>query len=458
MAITDHVHLSIRATSPGVALPGFGIPLVVSYDAPWADRLRAYTDVSALVDDGFSTDSPTYQMVLAFLSPRTRVQRVIVGRADNTPTVTIEIGPQQVANATEYAVRVYGEGFAAETVTYTSDADATNDEIAQGVRDALNAVVDRNYAAAVTGSAGSEIVELTGNAAGEWFAVEIIDRELLWSASTTLDETPDGIAADLTAIENATTAAFDWYAIYLPIHSDSITPAAAAWAESRTKLLGVDSADTRSVQLASNDVDADDLANLLVTTGYERTFVAWHPRPGEFLAARWAAARLPLTAGTTTWKFAQPSGFAAASLTASERLNLDSRSANWSEEAGGYKIMTPGATSKTADPVQRGWIDRVRGLDSLTAALGGAVFEAFVQNDKIPFTDPGLAIIENKINGVLQRFVDIQFLAPDYQITMPLAADVPAADRAARRLTGVKFSAQEAGAVHEAYITGDISA
>ena len=51
MALPDHVTISITSDSVGVARAGFGIPLIVSHTAAFAERVRTYNYPQSRVTD-----------------------------------------------------------------------------------------------------------------------------------------------------------------------------------------------------------------------------------------------------------------------------------------------------------------------------------------------------------------------------------------------------------------------
>jgi hypothetical protein len=83
--------------------------------------------------------------------------------------------------------------------------------------------------------------------------------------------------------------------------------------------------------------------------------------------------------------------------------------------------------------------------------------------EKIPYTDAGGDIIENKIREILDEGVENDFIAADadgvgqYAITVPDVADISSADKLARLFSGVSFTATLAGAVNKIAISGNLS-
>ena len=89
-------------------------------------------------------------------------------------------------------------------------------------------------------------------------------------------------------------------------------------------------------------------------------------------------------------------------------------------------------------------------------------------NPKIPYTDGGIGLVENqmlaslkdgqKYGGIAPTEYDADGnTIPGYATSVPLAADLTGEQKASRTLTGCRFSARLAGAVHLAEIEGSLT-
>jgi hypothetical protein len=103
--------------------------------------------------------------------------------------------------------------------------------------------------------------------------------------------------------------------------------------------------------------------------------------------------------------------------------------------------------------------DVIRFRDWLKAQIAEDVFAALAGADKIPFTDAGVSVIEGLVRDVLKRGIAVGGLADDPapEVTVPLVADVSSANKTARLLPDVKFTATLAGAIHKTTISGVVS-
>ena len=101
-------------------------------------------------------------------------------------------------------------------------------------------------------------------------------------------------------------------------------------------------------------------------------------------------------------------------------------------------------------------------------ALGVNVFNALKTNRKVPFTDGGIGLIEGQMEATLSKGQTVGGIAPTeydsddneipgYTVTVPLASDLTEAERKSRKLTGCRYTARLAGAIHIVEIHGNLT-
>ena len=440
MSLSNHVALTITVDSLGVARAGFGIPLILSANATFAERVRFYTDLDG-VDDDFVTTSPEYLAAQAMFAQTPQPSKIAIGRAANKPTQVYTFTPLAI-NSHKYEITVKGQGVTTTTVSFTSDASATVAEITAGLTTQLNGVTGKNY----TASDDTTHITITGDAAGKWFSLELGEPATEGKIEQT--HTDPGVAADLSAIVDEDDT---WYALHTLYNSNAYVLAAAAWVNARKKIYVFDVNENDAIKTAAGNSDTlDDIK----TSAYTRVTGCYHPSPADFFAAAWMGRCLPTEPGSITWKFKTLSGVAATVLTATHRTNLVARSANYYRSVAGKNIAAEGTTA------DGDFIDVQRGIDWLEDDMSKGVFNALTTGDKIPYTDDGAAVVQAEVLASLQRAVARGILAasPAPVVTVPAVASVATADKTARNLPDVKFSGTLAGAIHKATITGVVSA
>lgn len=438
--LDNHVLVSISQDAVRVRKAEFGVPLLLSPNATFAERVRTYEDVDGVEDDGFATDSPEYLFAQALFGEDPTVEKFKIGRCANKPTQVYTIIPTE-QDSHVYSFEVIGEGITTETVTFTSDSSASLAEVVAGITTALNSVTGKNYTAVDTTSTS---VVVTGTAAGDWFSIEPLDLANIEITQTHADP---GIAADLSAIETYDGA---WYTLCTLYNSNAMVLAADAWIATRKKIYVFDCNETDALNTAAGNSDTlDDIATLTRT----RTAGIFNPGPANMNAARWCGSRLAKVPGSATWAATQLTGLAAVSLTTTQRTNLMARNANIYEEVAGLSIMSYGTTA------DGDYIDVQRFIDWQDDDMSTAVFAAIVAADKIGMTDEDLVAIEAEIRGSLARGVEAGGLASDPapSVAVPLVASLSTADKLARLLAGTKWAATLRGAVHKVNIAGNVS-
>jgi hypothetical protein len=368
-----------------------------------------------------------------------------------------------VANGVADPVNTYqmatsrANALAGTELLITSDGTGTqtlrrnqNDVICAQLLQDLNATVGKNFTAVQqTGAGETDFLEITGTAAGDWFSLEVTDVSLLKNTQTHV-EPATTFATDLANISNENNS---WYALITLYNSEPCVKAAAAYIEAVKKMYFPSICDSEAATLASAGTGNSDCADDLKVLGYKRTAVVYHPSPAAMLGAAWLGTRLPYTPGSETWKFASPSGVSAYTLTSTHKTNLRAKNVNTIESLGGTNRMWEGKTASGQ------FIDVTRGLDWLEDDMQVAVYNALAGALKVPYTDAGIALIQNAVVGSLQRAVQNGLLAADPEpvVTVPKASAVATADKTIRTLPDVKFSGTLAGAVHKVVVTGVVS-
>lgn len=439
MSLSDIVAVNISVDSAKVTKAGFGVPLILSALPAWAERVRSYQDIDGMISDGFTSSTPEYKMAQALFAQNPRPPTVLVGRQALKPTLRWAITPV-AGNAVVYAMTIVEANGTEHAVSFTSDASGTVTEIIAGLKIAIDAL-----SLAITVSDQTTYMRVVANVAGAFFGCFVADTTKLGIA---MDHADPGLATDLAAIklENDT-----WYGLLHCFNSEACIAAIAAWVETNKKHFIAQSQDSEianHVLTAATDVAAD-----IKTSAYARTSVVYHPRNDVFIDGAWDGRCLPLTPGSETWKFKTLAGIPAVSLTSTQRTNIKAKNCNFYEAVAGVNITQEGVTGSGE------FIDVIRFRDWLEADMAAGVYGALVKPDKIPFTDPGVALIEAEVRASLRRGVDAGGIAEDpaFVVTVPKVSETSSIDRGNRLLKTVKFTATLAGAIHAVQISGNVS-
>lgn len=439
MSVDNHVTISITQNTVAVQKEGFGIPLIMSHGVPagFVERYRVYTNTNGMITDGFLADSAEVLAATAMFSAEEAPDKIAVGRMDLDPTLVYELTPT-VLNSQTYSVKVQAPGVPEEQLDFTSDASATATEIVDGLLALVNGVVGKNF----TATNVADVLTITGDAAGNWFSVEVLDVTKLSSEMTHADP---GVATDLAAIalENN-----DFYGVYSLYNSAGYITATATWTEAQRKVYLPNSSDTDIIALAAGN---SDIADTLNTAARDRTGLMFHPSEakmaGAALLGRWLASE----PGELTTKFKTLPGVPVYTLTATQRANVIAKKANLYERAGGVNITAEGTMASGE------FMDTIRDLDWVEVDMSARVFAVLAAAKKIPFTDKGIRLVTKEVKGTLTEAVTRGIFAAGFSVTAPKASEVSAQDKANRTLPDINWSATQAGAIHTVDVTGVVS-
>lgn len=435
-SLVNHVSLQILQTGSGVSRAGFGVPLIISHSASWAERTRSYNELSEVAVDFPVTTSPEYLQAQAIFSQKLRPASIKIGRASLQPTQQFVLVPV-VADSFTYTVGYGGEGVTAGEITFTSDASATLAEICTGIQAALAGVASANF----TAVDNATDVTITGDAAGDWFYIKVDPAQ----GALEQNHADPGIATDLTAIAAEDS---DWYVLLTSFNSNAMVLAADAWVAADKKLYIFDVNDTESLTTAAGNSDTlDDIEAL----SRDSTAGSYHSKPEEFFSAAWSGRCLSRDPGSITWAKKTLVGITADDLTATHRSNLKARNANFYETVASRDVTSDGTTA------DGDFIDIRRGLDWLHDEISKSVFGTIVDAERIPYTDEGVAVLESALRASLRLAVDRGVIAEGFTTSVTKVADAQAADKAVRVYKKLKFKAVQQGAIHQTFIDGEVS-
>ena len=248
---------------------------------------------------------------------------------------------------------------------------------------------------------------------------------------------------DIRTVLERVAAKEEFYGIYITEMQDDDLADAEAWADENDKLLAVTvTEDTR----VSNS-----LRTLVLRSASEKD---------DYAALAWMALCFGYDPGSETWAYKALSGITPGDYTSTQKDQMDENNVNYYVSVAGADITYDGKTCGGE------FVDNIRFRDWLLTRLQLEIFQLFVANRKIPFTDAGIALVENRIRYVLKQgqeaggiaadTYDGDNLIPGFTVSVPAAKDIPAAEKKQRRLSGITFQATLAGAIHLVEIRGSV--
>lgn len=186
------------------------------------------------------------------------------------------------------------------------------------------------------------------------------------------------------------------------------------------------------------------------------------PEANEFMNVAWVAKWLNYESGSETSAFKTLASVYPSELTTTEMKALEGNNMNFFVTVGNKNITMNGKT--------RGgeWADIIRFRDWLKNDMQVSVVNLFVSRPKVPYTDSGIALVQNQMIASLKHGQNAGGVAedefdedgntiPGFVTSVPLAASIPTSEKASRKLRKCKFKARLAGAIHFAEITGSLT-
>ncbi len=429
MSLQNIVNITISRETKAVSRTGFGTINILGTNKGFTSLLKYYANLTAVLVDFKSTDLEYIAATAAF-SQSPSVTRIAISRRATSDTSVVTV--TALANGTTTII------FNGTTYSVPNGSDT-----ATAIVGALKIVFD----------AGSELGTFTDNSDGTYdidpsvagvdYSLQVgVNSVIAFVASTTY-------AADLAAITEETD---DWYGLILTSRVLSDVSAAAAYIETVTKIFISASADADIVD-TTDAADSTTIAAVIKAAAYARSGVFYHSLAAtQYPDAALLGVILPLDPGSYTGAFKTLSGITVDSLTETQKTNGLAKNANIYVLVGGENITRDGTVAEGE------FIDTIVFVDWLEARMTEGVFSLLVNQPKVPYTDGGIASIEAEITQVLQLGIARGGIAisPAYSVSVPKAADVSTANKAARLVEDITFDATLTGAIHAVTIAGTV--
>ncbi len=439
MALSEIVTTAIQAGTVNPARAGFGTPFFMGFHTAWVgSEVRRYTGSAAVLVDFDSHELP-YLWAVAMFSQSPRPTAIKIGRLP-TPTGVFHT---QVLDFTDH---VSGTAIAGSVVlpagTVTPIAIAWNTNIATTLAD-LKTALD-----ALTGigtcSIASPLITVPATVAGE-----MVHFSISSAGGHVRDTTADWSIDD--ALDAALVIDPEFYGVMCDNNSPKNVDKVARWALTNDRIAFFGPQYTKPSQFATGEFSAGaDYTALQANDAAVGLFTKADRR--SFPEAAWVGRMFPLDPGSATYAYKRLSGVGADTYNATERGQIEAYDGNHYVAEAEIGITRPGQTFGGE------WIDVVIGLAWIEARLQEGLFADLVNNDKIPYTDQGFAILVARVRAVLKIAEARSIIASGWTVTILPVAEQDSADRAARIVRGLEFQATLAGAVHTVNLSGTVTA
>lgn len=443
------VNVQIALNTTGVSKEGFSTMLVLGAHLNSLARVVSYTSVDDMIADGFLSTDPTYLAVNDAFSQTPRPKEVKVGRRQ---VDTININTVKATKDATYAITISSKdntGNVTDTKYEFINSGETSDAAAvlAGLKDKITA----DTKAIVNATVADSLLKITIKNSGTAFKIKLTDNLTYEIADTT--ETIAKSMEMITAEDN------NFYGICMVSRKEQDILDMATWTESHIKLFG-----TSIAQAGAKDASVNnDIGSQLKANNYYRTFWFYHEKADtDFPECACMARCFAVNPGGETWANKKLAGVLTDPLTKTEYDAITSKNGNTFEDVRSTSITQNGKVAAGE------WIDVIRFRDWLQEEISVNIFNVMINRDKIPYTDAGIAIIENQIRAALNLGQDRGGIAPTeydelgnenlgYTVSVPLAVNIPANSKASRILEDISFTARLTGAIHAVEIKGNLT-
>lgn len=442
ISISKVVKVVITKTTRVVSAASFSIPVILGPSNRFSDPYRVYEDASDMIGDGFMTSDPEYIHAVALTSQLIVPAEFVVSKFT---AAVAEVDTFQVNALT--TGHVYKFTMNSIVITYTAGGTDTEQSILAALLTAIGAAFPSAPPATgtVTGSGPAAILTLTSTVAGVGISFSAIDSELTHVALT-----PNhSIVQDLISLQNVIDATSQFYGVLCTSKAASDIEQLAAYIETQLLVYIFASLDAGILTTATTDI-----FSILKGVAYERTMGIYSASANtQAPDAAWMGYMLPTTPGVGQWALKTLKGVTADNLSDTQLNNILSKNGNAYITMGGIGVTYPGLNFFGE------YFDLEILVDWMTSVAQTGIFTVLTDpnNLKIPYSNQGIAMIENPIKSMLSQAQSNQGILPGWTVFGPDIADVPIQDRATRTLNNTGFQAQFAGAIIKVNVRGFVS-
>lgn len=429
------VSISRETTVP--TRTGFGYGNFLSNQAVFSSRITYYGSQAELEADTLA-GADTILFGSKYFGQEIRPSRLYVTKKGRALPSIIKF-TVSASFVTSNSIALSVDGVALSATAFTSTHAATMTALAAKIATAVTVA-----SATVTGTNEITVTSLSG--AGNVLSGFLVTGGASQPTATIVyTQYADSVLTAVASLQAAEDINNDWYGLAAYDHTDATIALLAAYTQARTKIYLTSQSDSDII--ASGSADS---ASTLLAAGYDRTAIMYSADAANYPEGAWMGGNLPKDPGSFTWAYKSLSGITVDTLTTAQQGYATAKNAN-------IYIAKAGVSHTEFGTMASGeYIDVIHGVDFIQVRMQEEIFARLVNEEKIPYTNPGVAVIENIIRQVLTLATNQGILAADpaYTVTVPDVADVSTVDKGHRLLPDVSFEGTLAGAIHKVTISG----
>ena len=317
------------------------------------------------------------------------------------------------------------------------------------------AVINTDY----PGKKVAKMAEALFNQGKTTLATTLIRKVRIAGIEAPAGDTEEAKATALVAaVEGLREKDDDWYILLTDQTSSEVVEALAAWAEASQPTeaeLGAGMEDHRKLYFGQTSKKEGNPSNA-------RAIVIYADQ--DKLETEWADAAFlgnvgPFYPQSVTWKFKRPQGITPPDLTSAERDALAEENVNY------LTVEYKREYVKNGTCLDGEFIDVQMGADYIALTMRENLYDIFLENATIGYTDEGFAIVTDGVLKALNRAVDLGIIARDpeskqgvYTVVVPKRAEATDEQARARQMPDITWEALLEGAVHSVKVKGVLRA
>lgn len=445
--ISEVVDLTISLTGGATPIENFGMPLIVDTQnilvsgSPGAPVIRTYTSLASMISDGFVEYTKAYKLATSMLtqSPPPKTWKVAsVSALSNTSLTAVENG-----DATWYAMLLTSRASAdiqtvatwAETVATRKHlyfAESQDAAVFTGAPNVLTTLrtASRKRTCAFGRKANQQAVTLTISKAFSVGATVTVKVNGVSIGPVVWNATSDTTLADLaTALAAAT-----------PIDTATVTTVAGGTENDRAIVC---TAADPLVDIVFSDFA--DGGGSPVTASFEITNAGAIPADAGALGIL-----LPFGLGQTALHGRAIAGLEVDNLTLDELNYVTGNGGNVYVSIGSHDMAQKGQVCGKTAQGNLLFVDTIAAVDRLESEILNAMVALLIGPTPVPFNNQGIGLVAGALGNAAQQMVNRGMFEPfnfKSAISYPDISTISAADKAARRLSGIIGSFVATGAV-----------
>lgn len=438
------INVTITRETKVPSRAGFGDGAFVSNDAVFSERIQVYSSLTEVQQDPLTGDDSVAYATRYFGQEQSPERLYLIKKGRDLAHVQVITFDAEFV--TGNAIDLDVDAAAVGPVAFNIDSDTTLGDVATAI------AAEAGVASAVIDTALNTIT-----VTGATVNVAVLLENLVVSGGATqaggtiaTTQYQDALDTIVNSISDAQLANDDWYALSIYSRVEADVLAVAAVIEAQTKLFFMANDDADGLTSLTTDIFSQ-----LKALNYDRTVMQYSESADAttadpFAEAAFQGGQLPDDPGSITWAFKSMAGVAADNLSSTAENNLLGKNVNVYVEVGGLPITKDGTVASGE------YIDVIRGSDFIQVRMQEEIFFLLANSKKVPYTNDGIALIQNKMEQVLTLSTNQGILSADpaYEVSAPDANEVSLVDKGNRLLPDMDFQATLAGAIHKTQIQG----